>query len=282
MSRLPQLEQELMQAARRLETGTLAVQTLSDAPATDSRGLRAARDRTRGPRRWRSRRTAAIALAVVAVGAPALAATEPWQPVLGRPALHDTPAGSSTTSPPSDQLAVLGVLRRGQTAADRGPATVVLLRHIGIEAAGVRTSSIRLLSSAAGTHAVLVSVQHSVDVAGNEPTERNQLCLLFESGGSCFNSGAAGLLAGHFISLAGPHLLGLVPDGVATVELQYPDHQTRAAAVHDNFFEVDDAPVVSGGVGGPSGVPPRPVMSARPVLRWLDSNGRPIGPPLSR
>jgi hypothetical protein len=243
------------------------------------RALAATPNVPRRRRRWRSRRTAAIALAVVAVGAPALAATQPWQPLLGRPALHATPAGTSTTSPPSDQLALLGVLRRSQTAADRGPITVALLKHLGPEQAGVRVASIRLLSSAAGAHAVLVSIEHNANVAGNEPVERNQLCLLFEHGGTC--STTVSLVAGHFVAFAGSHVLGVVPDGVATVELHYPDQQSRAATVNDNFFEVDDAPVTRP-ITAPGGGPTPPVMSAPSVLQWLDSNGRPIGPPLSR
>jgi hypothetical protein len=244
------------------------------------RGLGATSVIARPPRRWRSRRTGAIALVIIAVGAPALAATQPWQPLLGRPELHAVPAGTSATSPPTDQLAVLGVLRRSQTAADRGPVTVALLRHLGIEQGGVRTSSIRLLTSAAGAHAVLVSIEHNANVAGNEPIEHDQLCLLFEGGGSC--GGLPSLLAGKWLVLLGPHLLGLVPDGVAAVELQYADHQTRTTTARDNFFEVDDAPVASRQIGAPGAGPARPLETAAPpVLRWLDANGRPIGPPLS-
>jgi hypothetical protein len=78
-------------------------------------------------------------------------------------------------------------------------------------------------------------------------------------------------------------VLGIVPDGVTNVELQYPERQTRTATVHDNFFEVDDAPVASRQIGAPGAGPARPpVTGAQPVVRWLDSSGRPIGPPLSR
>lgn len=215
---------------------------------------------------------------MVAVGAPALAATQPWQPLLGRPALQATPAGTSTTPPPSDQLAILGVLRRSQTASDRGPITTALLEELGPEQAGVRVASIRLLSSAAGAHAVLVSIERNANLAPNEPVEQNQLCLLFGHGGTC--STTTSLVAGHFVAFAGPQVLGLVPDGVATVVARYSDGQMRSAAVRENFFEISDAPIAPATTAPTKGSPPPPLVSVKPNIEWLDANGHAIGPPM--
>jgi hypothetical protein len=94
-------------------------------------------------RRWPRRGLIASGV-VVLVGAPALAATGVWRPPIGDGA---GPAPQiSEKAPPADQLALLGVLRRPQTAADRGAASqsaLQLLNSPSIE--GVRTNSVRLL-----------------------------------------------------------------------------------------------------------------------------------------
>src|SRR4051812_29345313 len=107
-------------------------------------------------RRWRTRRVVALAFAALTIAVPALAATQPWEPILGDPAHDNAPAGISTTPAPNDQRGLLAVLRRPQTAADRGPIAEHLLASVGTEYKGVRLSPIRLLTPAGGQHALLV------------------------------------------------------------------------------------------------------------------------------
>lgn len=237
------------------------------------------------PRRARRlrlpRRTAALGLAAVVVTGSALAATQPWAPSLGRPELRDVPTSTSASDAPADQVALLGVLARPQDAADRSARTQELLRHLGVEASGVRTGSIRALTSQAGEDAVLVSVERAGAVPGaGEPGQTDALCVLIADGGFCGK--ADDLRAGRFVLLAGDHLYGLVPDGVSSVALDYGGGQTRSASVRDNFYAVTDAPVTSHTVPTPAGRPAPLEMSAPPAIRWLDSGGSPLGPPLAK
>jgi hypothetical protein len=247
----------------------VAGQELSERPAARSFWL------TRVPRR-----AGAAGLAAVVITGTALAATQPWAPSLGRPELSDVPASTSVSGVPADQVALLSVLARPQESADRGARTQELLRHLGVEASGVRTGSIRALTSPAGEDAVLVSVERAGAVAGvAEPGQSNALCVLVADGGSC--GGADDLRAGHFMVIAGARVYGLVPDGVSSVALDYPDGQARSAGVRDNFYAVSDAPVTTRDVPGPGGGSAPLIMPVRPAIRWLDSDGKPVGPPLS-
>jgi hypothetical protein len=106
--------------------------------------------------RWTPPKRLLVALAALIVAVPAVAATQPWQSILGRPALHDTPRGTSKTPVPANALALLAVLRRPQNAQDRGPTARALLRHVGQQFAGVRLSSVRLVTVSGGHHALVV------------------------------------------------------------------------------------------------------------------------------
>src|SRR4051812_40718531 len=102
--------------------------------------LAAAEDRlfrTKGKRRRGRLLIGGTVLAVLAA-VPALAATQPWSSMFGRPELRDSPASVSVSEPPRVQAAVLSVLRRPQTAQDRGPLARRLLRSVGREFTGVR------------------------------------------------------------------------------------------------------------------------------------------------
>ena len=225
---------------------------------------------------WRHPRAAAISAAALVIAAPALAATRPWEPLLGRPSLHDVPNGTSRSEVPPSQTAVLSVLRRPQDAADRGPVAEKLLRHLGIEESGVRIASIRLLDGSPGREAVLVSVQSLNDLTPGVPARTDTICVLYGQGGTC--GGLPDLLAGHFLVTAGSRQLGLVPDGVARVLLRYPDGETLTAPVRDNFFEVTNAPVVPAGRPTP-GRPSPPPVGLSPSVRWLDAHRAVVGPP---
>src|SRR3954452_25447051 len=79
----------------------------------------------RGRRRRRTR-AALIALVPLLAAGTALAATGAWEPILGNDqAGHPTRSRSAL---PADLTAALGVLRRPQVAADRGPDVEATLR----------------------------------------------------------------------------------------------------------------------------------------------------------
>lgn len=202
-------------------------------------------------RRWR-RRGAGLVIAAVIVAGPALAATGVWRPPIGN---GDEPAPRiSREAPPDDQRSMLGVLRRPQTAADRGAATLDALRLISAGAIdGVRTDSIRLLAK--GPHdrgLVLVPVARyapapppipadtpaAVRRKLTQPAIDNALCL-FQldspdgAGVACWSSsdvreGRAAMSLGH-------RAAWLVPDGVSTVRTDYPNAPAIEMDVHENL-----------------------------------------------
>jgi len=224
------------------------------------------------PRRRRvTRKAAVLAFAALAVAVPALAATEPWKPIFGRPALRDVPAGTSESPIPNDEQALLGVLRRPQEPRDHGEAAQDLLRSVGQEFAGVRPDSLRLLTSSTGHSALLVSAEK----VGRE-TE-NPVCIAVPHGGFC--GGAATLRTG-LLGTFGANVVGLVPDGAAKVELTFADGQTRSADIRDNFFWIDEAPTTQRTVPGPDGQKTAPMtMTAAFTTTWLDGEGHAVGPP---
>ena len=239
------------------------------------------RDRTR----WRSpkRRAALLMLAGLAIAVPALAATRPWQPILGRPSLNDTPAGISPTPPPPAQLQLLGVLRRPQDKDDRGATAQKLLRHVGSEYKGVRLDSVRLLTAANGRHALLVpAVEHGLSPQPGKYEVANDLCVEYPTGSFCGN--AEQIRDGYFMGGSATHLLGLVPDGVATIALHFPNGTNLTEHVRDNFFWVNGIPHEKRTfrlVPHVKGMP-RTLTHEEPEvprIEWLDARGRPVGPP---
>jgi hypothetical protein len=242
-----------------------------------NRTLAAGQPVARERRRWYRQRAAVVALAATLVTGSALAATQPWIPLLGRPALHDVPGTAATSRVPDVQAEMLGVLRRPQDASDRDRDVERLLQNLGTEQSGVRVRSIRKLGSSSGLEAVLVSVERERALSPGEATEANPLCLLIEDGGLCGTTDD--LQTGHLLVLAGPHVYGLVPDGVASVELSFPNGPTRRVTVKDNFFALAETPTVQRTLGGGNGASPPPlVMSGRPDIHWLDDNGNVVGP----
>jgi hypothetical protein len=222
-------------------------------------------------------------LAGLAVAVPALAATRPWQPILGRPSLQDTPAGISQTPPPPAQLHELGVLRRPQDESDRGPIAQKLLSHVGSEYKGVRLNSVRLLTAANGRHALLVpAVEHGLSAQPGKYEVANDLCVEDPTGGFC--GSAEQIRDGYFMGGTANDLLGLVPDGVATIRLNFPNGTTVTERIQDNFFWVSGVPheertyrLIPHVKGMPRTLTQEePEM---PRIEWLDSNGKPIGPP---
>ncbi|MCW3047762.1 MAG: hypothetical protein JWO74_2046 [Solirubrobacterales bacterium] len=219
-------------------------------------------------RRWwrRSPRALAIALAGLAVSATAIAATTPWQPLFGDPGSPQPRVTGS--APPAGQLALLSVLRRPQTPEDRGVITQQTLRYFGTSTQGVYTSYIRQLPSGQGALPAILLPARSWQVPG---LNKNDVLCLFVAeanadGGAkgCYTtteveSGTAGGSLGAIV-------YGLVPDGVAQVQFDYPTG-TQVVAVHDNFYE-QRAPQNT--VRGGGTTPVRPQGTS-----WLDAQGEP-------
>ena len=242
--------------------------------AERSLSLAAAPPPRRRTRRWRTRKTTTLALATLVIAVPALAATLPWQPILGRPALHDTPSGISASAVPSDQLDMLAVLRRPQEAQDQSAATQALLRSVGVEFQGVRTDAIRLLTSTSGHSVALVPAASIIDPGRGTTEQANVLCLATGEGGLCGDTHS--LLAGHLTAFDGDHIYGLVPDGVAQVVLRYPDGKTLSTSVQDNLFWIDGTPTTTRTIPN---APPLTIAQPPTTVQWLDANGTVIGPP---
>jgi hypothetical protein len=257
------------------------LERLDDPPA--NRG-----GRPRPRRRWPRRRGALLVLAGLVIAVPALAQTHPWSPILGHPAFHDTPAGISRTPPPAGQLGLLGVLRRPQNDADRGPIARRMLAEVGSEYKGVRLDSVRLLSSADGQHHALLvpSAEHGLSPKPGRYEVTNGLCIQVGSGTGSggFCGKTTELRSGNIMGGSADNLLGLVPDGVAKVVLSFPDGQTLSSAITDNFFWVTGVPSEQRTIramplrGHPTPQPQHMTIQEQPKLEWLDTRGNRIGP----
>jgi hypothetical protein len=235
--------------------------------------------------RRRGRRATVLALVGLAAAVPALAATQPWRPILGEPSTTNIPNGVATSPPPASQTASLSVLRRPQNAADRGPIAQALLREVGAEYKGVRLASVRLLSSPDGRHHALLvpTEEHGLSSTPGRYEVSDDLCIQTRTGSGCGD--ASDLRLGNFLGGSGDdNLHGLVPDGVTKVVLTFSDGQVRSAGVHDNFFWVTGVPleqrtvrVEPRGHGNPPTVTIEMPEQAR--IDWYDAMGSRVGPP---
>ncbi len=231
-------------------------------------------------RRRRRRRVGVLSCAaVLVVGATAIAATS-WLPELGNDQLGHPSASQSPA--PSAQSGHLAVLRSPQTEGDRSTDVEDAFRVIGShELDGVRLDDVRVLHRGTAGLAVLVPVERSGSHDSGHPSTEveDSLCVLFSASppasanrratgvvGQKCGSGAD-LLDGKIVS-GNPgadgqfHVHGLVPDGVATVELALANGQTIAAGVERNYFNT--------AVDGPAS------MSGMKI-RWLDDAGGAVG-----
>lgn len=183
-------------------------------------------------RRHRGKLAVFLSGGVLALGGIAVATEGLWRPQLG-----DERRGRPTAIPaapaPAGQRGFLGVLRREQTAADRGAAAEYAARLLGQGFGGVRTATFRVLAG----DAVLFSARQT-------PAGRNRLCLFLpdpvDGGGlGCWSkeeilagNATIGLFMGPPGSTEGT-VLGLVPDGVAAVRVA---DSAGTLPVHDNAY----------------------------------------------
>ncbi|MEA2426082.1 MAG: hypothetical protein QOH13_2492, partial [Thermoleophilaceae bacterium] len=193
--------------------------------------------------RWRSRRGLLVIALAVLVAAPALAATQPWSPLLGSPEMHSQPKPTSAP-PPREQVDTLGVLRREQTDADRGAVVQGALRYFGKSAVEIRTPYVRLLGSvAAGTAAVLVPAKHWDPAGDSGPSPAaldDPLCVFTPAsngdggGKACFV--LSQIANGQATGSLGRLYWGLVPDGVTSIRVVYADAKVVTVPVVDNYY----------------------------------------------
>jgi hypothetical protein len=192
----------------------------------------------------RSRRVAIAALAVLSASGTAIAATGVWRPILGDPSLGSPPTITADAPPPA-QLAILGVLRRAQTAADRSRSAREL-EYIGNTVSGVRTTYIRLLSDDTGLGPAILVPVAALRQIGAPPAvaahlpHTDALCLVIgDTAGAakrCFST--SDVVTGQATLSLASDLFGIVPDDVRGVTVTFGGGATSSATPTSNFFEV--------------------------------------------
>jgi hypothetical protein len=196
-----------------------------------------ARVRRRGRAPWLTR-PVAIGLALTAFAGSAFAAVAVWTPLLGNPQYGYNP-GASTTAPPADQLAALAVLRRPQTAADRGALSAAALTYINDYTKGVRTPYVRLLATVGGEAFVLVPVEERRETPTSAPLA-DALCLYASEPNDGYIHvdcwALADVLAGSAAATFDGRFFGLAPDGAVTATLSSPGGAQLSAPVTNNLF----------------------------------------------
>jgi hypothetical protein len=225
-------------------------------------------------------RTLVVLTAVAAIATPAIA-------IGVGPILRDflgQPVSTTADAPPAEQLALLGILRDPPPRAYVDPATLRSSILPGLH--GIRMNYIRLLPAAPGfprqllytvTSGNLGVAHFKAAVDASTPTEaKNLICVealeADRAGGDCTETSV--LTSGLWLESIGLDGYGLVPDGVASVVLHYPDHPAQTETVTENTFSYHGYPAPAGPVingGGQPSPGPTPDIPAR--ITWLNANG---------
>jgi hypothetical protein len=183
--------------------------------------------------------------AVVTLGGGAVASQSLWAPLLG---WEDGNRATVSQEPvPSAQEHLLGVLRRTQTAADRGAAAQAALERLSAKYVGVKVSDVRVVSATGSATSVLVPVStvraSNVAAAGKTSTRYEAVCLYIAYGRSrnygdqrCYSTTA--ISRGRAILISDDDVRGIVPDGVLTVRATPPAGRPYEAPVRDNVFSL--------------------------------------------
>jgi hypothetical protein len=219
MSMLPEIEAAVVAAAERRHAAE---------PAPTRRGFRGWARRTR---------ILTVACGSLLVAVPAVAATQSWLPLLGKPSVDGASPSISADAVPADQANALGVLRREQSESDRDAATEGLLEPLAPSTDGVRLGDIRLLQGVDGPSVALVPVARlykGVPSAGGTLLGRDALCLTDRATIACGTLDQ--LRSGGIVGSAGRFVFGLVPDGVTTVRFTYADGDIVDIPVRENFY----------------------------------------------
>jgi RNA polymerase sigma-70 factor (ECF subfamily) len=203
---------------------------------------------------------AVVAAVVVVAAVPATLASYHWRPFGDR---ADAPSVSRAKPALYD---VLGVLRRPQTDADRGPETEYALKFVGDKTyEGAQLDYARFAPVGPGDRGVVLVPYLAHRVAPDAPAIGNTVCMWrsdwFEGkreGGApgCFDAGA--IRRGLAIKSLGHRVDMLVPDGVA-----------RVKAIADGV--VDDAVPIDNVASWYGRLPQR--------VEWYDDRGRRVARP---
>jgi hypothetical protein len=177
-------------------------------------------------RSWRPHRIVAVGLvALAAAGVPA-AAQNGWFPFAGR---KDAPTVTHSPRALGNLPAILSVLRRPQTEADRQAAEYAL-KFFGKTFRGVGVDYIRRARVSTGREAVILVPAESHQIARGFAMQTGVMCLWrtdylngAREGGAraCFESPQ--IVGGRALQSLGHRLDMLVPDGVARVDAIAPD-----------------------------------------------------------
>ena len=169
------------------------------------------------------------------------APTQSWTPELGSDERgHPTIDRGSV---PHDQLRALAVLRRPQTDADRSAPVQALLKRLDpLTHIGIRVDAIRLLADRDGWATVLVPMRRRQPPNGGQGvvgTREDALCLM-----QSLPDGTAGETCGTTTDLYSRGIgwpdppFGLVPDGVAEVELRAQGDESMRVPVTNNVYNL--------------------------------------------
>jgi hypothetical protein len=223
-------------------------------------------------------RMLAVLTAVAAIATPAIAIGV--GPIVRDFSGH--PVSTNADAPPAEQLALLGILRDPPPGASVDAATLASAILPGIH--GIRTNYIRLLPPAPGFPHQLLYTATSGDLGVGDPpvdadpaTEVKNLICVEEVeasvvGGDCTPTNV--LTSGDWRESAGLDGYGLVPDGVATVILHYPDHPAQTETVTDNTFSWQGYPAPEGPITNGGGQPsPGPTPEIPASITWMNANG---------
>jgi hypothetical protein len=185
----------------------------------------------RGRDGMRILRTAAMLAASASIAGVAIAAADGGPAPAPAPAVPEHNDAVAITAPDADQLATLGILRREAEAADAAPDGVwqLIARGSGPGLGANPDLARRALTTALGESLYVVPA-------------RGWVCLTSSSGqGSCTPTDriADGYAVGVAAIPSGFRLSGLVPDGVARVEVRGAGGATAAATPSGNAWQAD-------------------------------------------
>ena len=192
-------------------------------------------------------RPVAVGLAVTAFAGTAFAAVAIWTPLLGNPQYGYNP-GAASSPPPADQLAALAVLRRPQSAADRGALSAAALTYINDYTKGVRTAYVRLLATVGTEAFVLVPVEErrATSATGGVATPssalKDALCVYVSDASpaaefvECWS--LAQVEAADAAATFNGQLFGLAPDGVSSVRVDSQGSPSLSSPANGNFFSI--------------------------------------------
>ena len=209
----------------------------------------------------RFRKPIAVGIALLTVGGAGAAASSLWLSPAGNP-LYGFNPGLTESAPPAAQLAALAVLRRAQTASDRGPGVAAALTDVNNFTTGIRSNYVRVLGTTSAGPVVLVPVQ-TRNAAAAQPAIQDALCVYYPQNGpglsnhiGCWSTQQ--MLAGQAFAGLASHEFGIVPDGVSSVNVSLGSW-SESVAVTSNF--VDASLPVTGGGNQPTSIPTAPTVT---------------------